>query len=307
MEKISTKKLPPIFKMSVQCNILPYYGHLHRWRRLLEKINTKTKDIWDQNREQLMYIGRDFKREIELDNLKKYASHLRPNRSWLDLFSLSLSNCFYYYKFDFTILTDNLNEDEVIIVDSHDDIFKHYQIHFWRKESISDILPSIKCPSFKSEIKIFKTSEMNLIREFIYVQIHTKSIVIENADEELSISLVYGNTVKIRTNTFFDKLKERYELWEIEDCACKPKKTRFWVKNFENLKSTIEKLERISNINDVKLGIYIDCWGYFKSFSEYDIMFLIIQRDEWVIKTQNSFSQEKHLLLCPKETITISD
>ena len=73
MERISTKKLPPIFKMSVLCNILPYYGHLHRWRRLLEKINTKTKDVWDQNREQLMYIGRDFKREIELDNLKKYA------------------------------------------------------------------------------------------------------------------------------------------------------------------------------------------------------------------------------------------
>ena len=127
-------------------------------------------------------------------------------------------------------MVDNLSEGEVIIVDSHDDIFKHYQIHFWRKESISDILPAIKCPSFKSEIKIFKTSEMNNIREFIYVQIHTKSIVIENADEELSISLVYSNTVKFRPNKFFDKLKERYELWEIEDCACKPKKARFWVK-----------------------------------------------------------------------------
>ena len=94
MERISTKKLPPIFKMSVLWDILPYYGHLHRWRRLLEKINTETKEIWDQNREQLMHIGRDFKREIELDHLKGNASNLRPNRSWLDLFSLSLSNLF---------------------------------------------------------------------------------------------------------------------------------------------------------------------------------------------------------------------
>ena len=155
-----TKRLPPIFKMSMLWNILPYYGHLHRWRRLLEKINTKTKDIWDQNREQLVYIGRDFKREIELDNLYEYARHLRPNRSWLDLFLLSLSYDFRYNKFDFTILTDNLNEYEVIIIDSHDDIFKDYQIHFWSKDRISDILPAIKCPSFKSKTKIFKTSKV---------------------------------------------------------------------------------------------------------------------------------------------------
>ena len=130
MEKISAKKLPPIFKMSVLCNILPFYGNLHRWRRLLEKINTETKEIWDQNREQLKYIGRDFKRDIELDCLNEDARHLRPNRSWLDLFSLSLSSYFDINKFDFTILTDYLTEDEVIIIDSHDDIFKNYQIHF---------------------------------------------------------------------------------------------------------------------------------------------------------------------------------
>ena len=94
MERISVKKIPPIFKMSVLWNILPYYGHIHRWRRLLEKINKETKDIWDQNREQLKYIGRAFKRDIELDKLKENARHLRPNRNWIDLFTLSLSNLF---------------------------------------------------------------------------------------------------------------------------------------------------------------------------------------------------------------------
>ena len=148
MEKISTKKLPPIFNMSMLCNILPYYGHIHRWRRLLEKINTKTKDIWDHNREQLMYIGRDFKREIELDKLNEFTGHFRPTRSWLDLFSLSLSYYFRSNEFDFTVLTNNLSKDEVVILDSHDDIFKWYRIHYWNKDTISDILPAIKCPSF---------------------------------------------------------------------------------------------------------------------------------------------------------------
>ena len=127
---MSTKRLPPIFKMSVLCNILPYYGHLHRWRRLLEKINTKTKDIWDQNREQLMYVGRDFKREIGLHKFTKIKRNLRPNRSWIDLFSLFLLVDVCLNEFDITNLIKNLNENEVIIIDSHDDIFIDDQIHY---------------------------------------------------------------------------------------------------------------------------------------------------------------------------------
>ena len=282
MERTSTKKLPPIFKMSVLWNILPYYGHIHRWRRLLEKINTETKEIWDQNREQLKYVGKKFKKEIELDNLNEYARHLRPNRSWLDLFSLSLLNDFRINNFDITTLIDNLSENEVIIVDSHDDIFKEYQIHFWRKDKISDILPAIKCPSFKSETKTFKNSEKRKIIKFIDFQNHTKSIVIENADEKLSINLIYGDTIKCgpwtiwcdedQYNDFFDKLKERYKLWEIDDCACKPKKIRVWEDDFESLKFAIYQLKWISNINDVKLGMDNCLQGHIGTFPNYDKM-----------------------------------
>ena len=227
-----------------------------------------------------MYIGRYFKRDIELDSSKIYTSKLKPNRSWLDLFSLSLSNCFYYYKFDFTNLRDNLSENEVIVIDSHDDIFKDYQIHFWRKDRISDILPAIKCPSFKSETKIFKTSEMEEMRKFIYDQNHTKSIVIENTDEEVSISLVYGNTIKIGPNTFnsdqktnlLEKLQEKYWLWEIDECACKPKKIRVLADDFEKLKYVIGELESISNTNDVKLGMHINSKYYSQFFYNYHIM-----------------------------------
>ena len=95
-----------------------------------------------------MYIGRDFKRDIELVKSKEFKENVRPNRSWLDLFSLSLSDSFLYDKFDFTTLTDNLCDDEVIIIDYHNDIFKDSQIRYWRKDRISDILPAIKCPSF---------------------------------------------------------------------------------------------------------------------------------------------------------------
>ena len=227
-----------------------------------------------------MYIGRDFKRDIELDNLYEDDRYLRPNRGWLDLFSLSLSNDFCYYNCDFTILTDNLNADEVIVINSHDDIFKAYQIQYWRKDSIFGILPAIKCPSFKSETKIYKTSEMKEMREFIYDQNHTKSIVIDYTDEKLSLNLVYGNTIKITPRTFcsfqktkfLDKLNERYELWEIGDCAWKPKKIRVWEDNFKSLKHIIDKLKWISNIIDEELGMHNFFEFNYLPFSNYDTM-----------------------------------
>ena len=43
-EDASKRRLPTIFKMSMLWNILPYYEHIHRWRSLLEKINTETKN-----------------------------------------------------------------------------------------------------------------------------------------------------------------------------------------------------------------------------------------------------------------------
>ena len=251
-----------------------------------------------------MCIGRDLKREIELDNLNKSTKHLRPNRSWLDLFSLSLSNYFFVDNYDFTILIDNLSEDEVIVIDSHDDIFKDNQIQYWNKNRISDILPAIKCPYFKSETKIFKTSKMKEMKQFINNKIHTKSIMIENKNEEVSINLVYGNTIKItscRFNSslqtkFFDKLKERYKLWEIGDCACEPKKIRVWVNDFEKLKNAIEELKGISNIIDLKFGMNIYYKNYDRSFSNYDTMVFyhsarwMSDKDTNFIFTGDSFS-----------------
>ena len=232
-----------------------------------------------------MYIGRDFKREIELDHLKENERYLRPNRSWLDLFSLSLSYSFNDYSrikhFGFTNLIDNLSEDEVIIIDSHGDIFKDYQIHYWRKERISDILPAIKCPSFKPETKIIKISETNEMRRFINSKDDIKSIVIESTDQNLYLNLVYGDTIKFTPRRkffsslytkFFNKLKERYSLWGIDDCAWKPKKIRFWEIDFKSFQYTIERLERISNIIDVKLGTNISDLNCNLPFLKYNTM-----------------------------------
>ena len=213
-------------------------------------------------------------------------------------------------------MTDNLTEDEVIIIDSHYDIFKGYQIHFWRKDKISNILPAIKCPSFKSETKFFKFSEIEEMVNFIYYQNHTKSIVIENADEKLSINLIYGDTIKItpmtlwsdyQYNDFFDKLQERYKLWEIDDCACKPKKIRVWEWYFKILKYAIDQLKWISNINDVKLGMKLDLNDYLRFFNSCSII-VFNHSAIWISgETSDFMFSWSHWRLHQKETLTISD
>ena len=148
-------------------------------------------------------------------------------------------------------MIENLIEDEVIIIDSHDDIFKDYRVYYWRKDRISDILPAIKCPSFKSETKIFRYSEMYKIGKLIKDKSHAKSIVIKNTDEELSINLVYGDTIKITPWTsssialtnLLGKLKERRKLWKIKDWKWKPKKIRALAWDFDNLENLIDKVK----------------------------------------------------------------
>ena len=90
MENKSKRKLPPVFKMSVLCNILPYYGYLHRWKRLLTEINSATYDIWKNNEESMLYIGRDIKEKKDLP----FKDIRKINRKWIDLYLLCWSKDF---------------------------------------------------------------------------------------------------------------------------------------------------------------------------------------------------------------------
>ena len=120
------------------------------------------------------------------------------------------------------------------------------------------------------------------MRQFIFEQNHTKSIVIEKSDKKLSINLAYGDIIKITPRTFrnnnqytnfLDKLQERYKLWEIDNCTCKPKKIRVWENNLKDFKYTVEELERISNINDAKLGVCFFSVNYWRSSFKFYKMF----------------------------------
>ena len=153
MKKIGMRRLPPIFKMSMLWNILPYYGYIHRWRLLLTKINSETQTIWEENQGVFMYLGRNMIKErniIHFDRLDNVG------RDWIDMFSLSVRHVAFNKGLKKIILSllEKLEENEVIVFDFHKSKMEDIKIDIWKEENISDILPASLCPLFKKEKNI---------------------------------------------------------------------------------------------------------------------------------------------------------
>ena len=170
MESISTNKLPPIFKLPLLSKILPYFGHLHDWKWILESINKKTNDIWDQNNEVLKYWGRDLKLNLHLEfDLFKFSENILLK---VELFKFQTDRFFRFnwdtkkaqekikeFKIDSLILQlcSQLNEDNAIIFQKWDYI--NNEVYLQTRTEIAEMIPSSKCTSSILEIKMFEDSQ----------------------------------------------------------------------------------------------------------------------------------------------------
>ena len=245
MESSRYWNLPSIFKLSTLCNILPYYGYLHEWRFLLGSINTETLNIWDKNRDQLIYFGRFYKKEMlnEEDNKNAYERIKYLEKTWIDLFSFSFSSYILWEVLvNLYIFTAKLEMDRVIIIDYHSDLFKEYQLHYWGKDDIHKIVPAVLCPLFKYTIKTFKHPEMYKLKYIIQNESDPRSIVIENLNEEVMVYSTFSYTLKITPYIcLISPLKNRLEiddsskLCKLDDWEWKPKNLRVWCCEFSNL------------------------------------------------------------------------
>ena len=252
--------------MSMLCNILPYYGYLHKWRILLERISKNTKDIWEQNKAGLIYCGRDCKINYnitEKDHIDALSGIRIAERSWWDLFLISISDSLPNTWWNIiTAIIDQLNEDEVVILDYHDNIFQKFQIQYQLKEDISNILPAVLCPSFKKESKLFANPEKNKIMEFIINESRTKSVVIEKNSEDISIYSVFSQILKSTWINDFDEIivniTERTKHWKFPDWECRIKKIRLLAKNLNEKDNALDIIDQVSDVKDVKMWLSIN-------------------------------------------------
>ena len=258
MESKSKRKLPPVFKMSVLCNILPYYGYLHEWKRLLTEINSATHDIWKDNEESMMYIGRDIKEEKDITD----KDIRKIKRRWIDLYSLcwSKDSLGLIKLIDLLSLKDNLINNEAIVLKTAKSYQNNFQFYFWKEEHISNILPAILCPSFKKERLCFKPSESESLSNFIGNQIQSKALVIEKKHNEVVVYPVFDSFLFIENDKSWNKnartlMKEMNKIWPIKKWVCRP--TILYVDPYqENEKRyKIEEMPCLENIHDVHVII----------------------------------------------------
>ena len=83
MEQLRPKRLTEIFKFSHISNILPYYGYLHEWKVLMERLCTQSSNIWKNNLEAFVKWGENNKTHIfmlyDSEKAKSFISNFNNN------------------------------------------------------------------------------------------------------------------------------------------------------------------------------------------------------------------------------------
>ena len=180
MESEIKRKLPPIFKLSLLSSILPYFGYLHEWRKLLTMINRETESIWEENTDIISYIWKDFKQERYI-YFSDYLKNVR--KSFVNLYQLRTT----VYSLDCNLASKNLlnliyklDEDETIIWDFHKSNFDDICIYYCNEDKVSEILPAVMCPSFWKTSALLDYGDREIINEVISKELLlSKSIMIE--------------------------------------------------------------------------------------------------------------------------------
>ena len=278
MESILTKKLPPVFKLSLLSKILPYFGYLHDWKWILESINKKTNDIWDQDKEVLKYLGRNLKLSLPIDGrLIKFSENILLKA---ELFKFQTARFFKFHrgtektlnklkrlKIDrlIVILCNQLNEDNAIVfqkwADEIDEIFLQT-----RKE-IAKMVPSPKCTSSILKIKKFDDNQAQDLWKYIANSIKLKRVIVKKYENNtFKVDLITSHHYLDRNeyNVLNKEVRERlvtYYSCPVSNCICKP--NILWFKNeyfheiSEEQVDEIQGLSLLENARGLKVNWFI--------------------------------------------------
>ena len=293
MESISTKKLPPIFKLSLLSNILPYFGYLHDWKWILESINKKTSDIWDQNKEELKYWGRDLKLSLHLENSLIELSENILLKAELFKFKTKRFSKFHQgtkktldkikeFEIDSLIwqLCNQLNEDNAIVFQKWD--YKIDEIFLQTRTEIAEMIPSSKCISSIFEIKMFEDSQAQDLWKYVTDSLELKRVIvkkIENNTFEVDSITYYHYLNCKKYNILRKEVKERlvtYYSCPVSNCIWKPKTLWLWNK-YPNEMSE-EQVDEIWELSLLENAHQLKVFESVKTYSEINYLSRIKQK-----------------------------
>ena len=293
MESISTKNLPPIFKLSLLSKILPYFGYLHDWKMILESINKKTNGIWDQNKEVLKYWGRDLKLSLPIDSRAiKFSENIQLKAELFEFQTVRFSKFHQFtektlsdikeLKIDSLILQlcNQLNEDNAIVFQKWDYDFD--EIFLQKRKEITEMIPSSKCTSSILEIKMFDDSQAQDLWKYIADSIKLKRVIVKkNENNTFEVySITSHHYLDLKDYNILDKeVKERlvtYYSCPVSNCICKPK--ILWLEKEYPNEISEEQIDEIWGLSLLEnaYGLRVD--GDVETFSEISYLTRIQQQ-----------------------------
>ena len=166
MEQLRPKRLTEIFKFSHISNILPYYGYLHEWKVLMERLSTQTNKVWTDNLEAFIKWGENYKTEICLcmnsGRLENFILNFDFNYKFICNFAVELE----WFEECIPILTDVLSSNKMMIMSGHSNpiskfwiwkkekyyryITYKYKLFVYSEEEASASIPAFNCLNFKN-------------------------------------------------------------------------------------------------------------------------------------------------------------
>ena len=285
MESISIKKLPPIFKLSLLSKILPYFGYLHDWKWILESINKKTNNIWDQNKEELKYWGRNLKLSLYLvsiviklfvkNNIRLKAELFKFTTNWffeLHQDTEETLDKIQEWEIDSLILQlcNQLNEDNAIVFQKWD--YKIDEIFLQTRTEIAEMIPSSKCTSSILEIKEFEDSQAQDLWKYITDSIKLKRVIVkknENNTFEVDSITSHHYLDWDEYNILSEEVRKRlvtYYSCLISNCICKP--NILWLKKEFLSKISEEQIDEIWGLSLLENAHRLNVIRALKAFSE---------------------------------------
>ena len=293
MESISTKKLPPIFKLSLLSKILPYFGYLHDWKMILELINKKTNDIWDQRKEELKYLGRELKFSWHLES--RYIKFSENILLKAEIFKFQTDRfCRFYWGTEKTQdkikelgidililqLCSQLNEDNSIVFQKWGK--KYEKIFLQTRKEIAEMIPSPNCASSILEIKMFEDSQAQDLWKYITDSIELKGVIVKknenNTFEVYSITshkFLNQKDYNILNEEFREKLATYYSC-PVSNCICKPETLFLNSCSLHNM--TEEQIDEIWGLSLLENAYRLKVDGVVEKFSEISYLSRIKQQ-----------------------------
>ena len=249
MEKYFNKQLPKVFKFSNISSILSYYGFLDEWKKLMERLNSQTKVIWENNREAFIYFGEKFKRDVIVnDSIRDNFKQFLLNHILFRSINIGKENSIDYLTNIWCQIQDNL---KIIFYQSQDPKYIHFLIHKIDEDFSFDEFFTWKMhwPEFEHFI-VFK--KRKYLSEYLKEKLECSIIAVQNKDIWIEVKSSVSPILNLTTSISLSLKMLKHNKPQSEEWSWRPHTlvvNQYWCKRLiHNSSNPTPFKESIKNI-----------------------------------------------------------